>query len=199
MHLKLNLTQSSIFKPQRHLVAFIFLIFTFTTFGTAFAEDQASSGAWTRAQNSLSQTWQSENVELYVPINTWHNRNYYRSEKIDEFNERPWGLGVGKYRFDDDGDWNAFYAMAFQDSHRHIEPVIGFGFQKMWHPTENTRLGAGYTVGLTMREDMHYIPLLGILPLVSVEYKQIALQSTYVPGGDGNGNILFTWLRWQIQ
>jgi palmitoyl transferase len=38
-----------------------------------------------------------------------------------------------------------------------------------------------------------------IAPLLSIEYKQLALQSTYIFGGNGNGNILFTWLRWQIQ
>ncbi len=164
---------------------------------TAFAEDSAS--AWSRAQDSLSQTWQSTNYELYVPVNAWHNRNYYSSEKIDGYNEHPWGLGVGKYRFDDDGDWNGFYAMAFSDSHRDIEPVVGFGFQKMWRPTDHFRLGAGYTLGLTLREDFHYLPLPVIAPIFSVEYKQLAVQSAYIPGGDGNGNILFTWLRWQLK
>jgi palmitoyl transferase len=178
----------------------LFFVITFAFFTyPALAESQADRGILARAQTSLSQTWQAQDYELYVPINTWHNRNYYSSEKVDSFNEQPWGLGVGKYRFDDDGDWNGFYAMAFQDSHRHLEPVVGYGFQKMWRPTENLRLGAGYTIGFTMREDLHYIPVPGILPLASVEYKQLSLQSTYVPGGDGHGNILFTWLRWQLK
>jgi len=182
--------------PQKLLIALILSTSTLT----AFADDQVSTSIWSRTQDSLSQTWQSENYELYVPINTWHNRNFYSKEKIDSFNEQPWGLGIGKYRFDDDdGDWNSLYVMAFQDSHRDIEPLAGFGFQKIWRPIENLRLGAGYTVGITMREDMHYIPLPGILPLVSVEYEQVALQSTYVPGGYGHGNILFTWLRWQLE
>jgi palmitoyl transferase len=192
MRINLNLFQFLSFKPQQ-LIAFIFSLLTIT----AYADDQ-NSGILAHAQNSLSLTWQSEDYELYVPINTWHNRAYYSSEQIDKFNEQPWGLGVGKYRVDDDGDWNSFYAMAFQDSHRHIEPVVGFGFQKMWRPTENIRLGAGYTVGFTMREDMHYLPIPGILPVVSIEYKQVALQSTYIPGGYGYGNVLFTWLRWQM-
>ncbi len=108
-------------------------------------------------------------------------------------------MGLGKYRFDDDGDWNGFYAVAFSDSHRRIEPVVGLGFQKMWRPTDNFRLGAGYTLGLTMREDLHFIPIPVIAPIFPVEYKQLALQSTYIPGGDGNGNILFTWFRWQVK
>lgn len=187
--------QFSTIRPQKLLIALILSTSTLTV----FADDPVSTSVWSRTQDSLSQTWQSENYELYVPINTWHNRNFYSKEKIESFNEQPWGLGIGKYRFDDDGDWNGLYVMAFQDSHRNIEPLAGFGFQKIWLPIENLRLGAGYTVGITMREDMHYIPLPGILPLVSVEYKKMALQSTYVPGGYGHGNILFTWLRWQLE
>jgi palmitoyl transferase len=76
--------------------------------------------------------------------------------------------------------------------------VAGYAFQKMWYPSNNIRLGAGYTLGLTVREDFNYIPLPVIAPLASIEYKQIALQSTYIFGGKGNGNILFTWIRWQV-
>ncbi len=47
----------------------------------AYAGDSADSGIWSRAQDSLSQTWQSSDYELYVPVNTWHNRNYYSSKK----------------------------------------------------------------------------------------------------------------------
>ncbi|ADI29353.1 lipid IV(A) palmitoyltransferase PagP [Methylotenera versatilis] len=165
---------------------------------SAVAEESAKPSIWSRAQDSLSKTWQSQDYELYVPINTWHNRSYYTQEKIDEYNERPWGLGIGKYRFDEDGDWHALYAMAFEDSHDEIEPVAGYGFQKTWRPAEDVRLGLGYTVGVTMRGDMHYIPIPIIAPLFSVDYKKLALQSTYIFGGEGNGNILFTWVRWQL-
>jgi len=180
---------------QLLIVAFMASIPVFA----ADAIDSADSGIWSRAQDSLSLTWQSTDYELFVPVNTWHNRNYYSSEKIDSYNEHPWGLGLGKYRFDDDGDWNGFYAMAFSDSHHEIEPVVGYGFQKMWRPSDNFRFGAGYTIGLTMREDMHFLPIPAIAPLFSVEYKQLAVQSAYIPGGNGNGNILFTWLRWQVK
>lgn len=182
-------------KPHKLLMALTMSAIT----ATAFAEDTANASVWSRAQGSLSQTWQSEDYELYIPVNTWHNRNYYSSEKIDEFNETPWGLGVGKYRLDDDGDWHGIYAMAFSDSHRDIEPVAGYGFQKIWHQTENLRIGAGYTAGFTMRRRSNYIPIPIILPLLSVGYKQLDVQTTYVPGGEGNGNILFTWLRWQLR
>ena len=162
------------------------------------ADDGVLSKALSVVETELSQTWQSPDVELYVPINTWHNRNYYESEDIDDFNERPWGLGAGKYRYDEDGDWHGIYAMAFLDSNSEIEPIVGFGFQKVWRASEHVRLGLGYTLGVTMRQDFDYVPMPLLLPLLSVKYKQVALQSTYVPGGQGHGNILFSWLRWEL-
>lgn len=165
----------------------------------AHADESANVGAWSYVKDTLSQTWDANDYELYIPINTWHNRSYYTSEKIDQYNEHPWGLGIGKYRFDEDGDWHSLYAMVFSDSHKDMQPVAGYGFQKMWRPNENLRLGAGYTVGLTLREDFNYLPIPIVAPLASIEYKQLALQSTYIFGGNGNGNILFTWLRWQIK
>ena len=57
---------------------------------------------------------------------------------------------------------------------------------------------AGFTVGVTARSDYSYIPFPAILPLVSVEYRRLALQATYIPGGHNNGNVLFGWLRWQL-
>ncbi len=165
---------------------------------TAFAEESAQLGMLSRVQDTLSQTWQSPNYELYIPVSMWHNRSYYSAEQIETYNEQPWGLGVGKYRFDEDGDWHALYGMAFLDSHSKVEPIVGYGFQKMWRPTNDFRLGAGYTVGFTARENMNYLPVPVILPLASIEYKRIAVQSTYIPGFSGNGNILFTWLRWQL-
>jgi len=180
---------------QRHLLLTLTMLLIPTA---SFAEGPVNNGIGPRIQDALSQTWQSPNYELYIPVNTWHNRHFYSDEKIDSFNEHPWGLGIGKYRFDEDGDWHALYAMAFMDSHNYLQPVAGYGFEKIWRPADDVRLGVGYTVGLTARQDMYYLPIPGILPLVSAEYKSIAVQSTYVPGGNGYGNILFTWLRWQM-
>ena len=98
---------------------------------------------------------------------------------VDSYNEQPWGLGIGKYRIDDDGDWHALYVMTFQDSHNDAEPVAGYAFQKVWRPANDFRLGVGYTVGMTMRKDIDYIPIPVIAPLMSFAYKQLAVQSTY--------------------
>jgi lipid IVA palmitoyltransferase len=176
---------------------FVLLVMMLST--ASFAEESSQSGWWPSINDSLSQIWESKDYELYIPVITWHNRNFYSAEKIDGYNEQPWGLGIGKYRFDEDGDWHALYAMSFQDSHHDVEPIAGYGFEKIWRPADDVRLGLGYAAGITMRKDMHYLPLPVIAPLASVSYKQLSFQSTYIPGGNGNGNILFCWLRWQLQ
>jgi palmitoyl transferase len=155
--------------------------------------------ALTSFESAILDTWHSDKSELYVPLHTWHNRSMYSSENIKRYNENPFGLGVGKYRFDSDGNWHALYVMAFMDSHHDVEPIAGYGFQKMWYPGGDWRLGLGYTVGMTMRQDYSYIPIPLVLPLFSIEKGGVALQSTYMPGtGKNNGNVLFTWLRWQF-
>ena len=194
--MRLNDTDFGFFRPT--LVCVIFLCSSLSFPLITNADEGIFSRALSAVETELSQTWHSPGVELYIPINTWHNRNYYETEDIDDFNERPWGLGAGKYRYDEDGDWHGIYAMAFLDSNRDIEPIFGYGFQKVWHASENVRLGLGYTLGVTVRQDFDYVPMPLVLPLFSVKYKQVALQSTYVPGGQGHGNILFSWLRWEL-
>ncbi|RXA98097.1 MULTISPECIES: lipid IV(A) palmitoyltransferase PagP [Yersinia] len=155
---------------------------------------------WQRLVNNISLTWDSPNQELYIPLNTWHNRWTYDDDKIESYNERPWGLGYGKYRYDEDNNWHAVYAMAFMDSHNEIEPIIGYGYQKMWIPGEmdGWRFGIGFTASITARHEYHYIPIPLPLPLLSIEYNRFALQTTYIPGTYNNGNVLFTWMRWQF-
>jgi palmitoyl transferase len=158
----------------------------------------SSSSWWSRAWADLDQTWHSEQYELYVPLHTWHNRRMYTAEKIASYNENPWGIGAGKVRYDDQGNWHALYVMEFLDSHSKVEPIAGYGYEKIWRPSENWRFGLGFTAGLTARQDESYAPIPLVLPLVSVEYGRFSLQSTYVPGGKGNGNVLFTCMRWKL-
>ncbi|WP_246210705.1 lipid IV(A) palmitoyltransferase PagP [Vogesella oryzae] len=159
---------------------------------------ESSRRAGDKTLENMAETWGSSDYELYIPLHTWHNRAMYSAEKIRSYNENPWGLGVGKYRYDADGNWQAWYAMAFLDSHHDVEPIVGYGYQKIWRPGGDWRLGAGVTAGLTMRSDYNYVPLPVVLPTVSVEYGRFSLQSTYIPGAAGAGNVLFTWARWQL-
>ncbi|MFU2000374.1 lipid IV(A) palmitoyltransferase PagP [Bordetella avium] len=148
------------------------------------------------ACNRIDQIWTEGGNDLYVTGYSWHNRSMYSASKIRSFNEKAWGGGWGRSLYDEDGDWQGLYAMAFLDSHSKVEPIAGYGFLKIGKVSENFRLGAGYTVFLTARQDiMSYVPFPGILPLVGAGYKDAMLYATYIPGGRGNGNVLFLFGR----
>lgn len=151
------------------------------------------------ACHRIDQIWTEGGNDLYVSGYAWHNRAKYSAEKIDSFNELAWGGGYGRSIYDEDGDWQGLYAMAFLDSHSKVQPIAGYGFLKIGQVSDNFRLGAGYTVFLTARHDiMSYVPFPGILPLVSAGYKDAMLYATYIPGSSGAGNVLFVFGRWHF-
>ncbi|MDQ8032111.1 lipid IV(A) palmitoyltransferase PagP [Bordetella genomosp. 1] len=156
-----------------------------------------SVGWMQRACNRIDQIWTTGDNDLYVTGWAWHNRSMYSAKKIREFNEAALGGGYGRSIFDEDGDWQGLYAMAFLDSHSRPQPIAGYGFLKIARVSQNWRLGAGYTAFLTAREDiMSYIPFPGVLPLVSAGYRDAMLFATYIPGKEGTGNVLFVFGKW---
>lgn len=155
-------------------------------------------GILQRFGQRVKQAALSDTYDLYIPINTWHNRLTYDQDKIDSYNEMPWGVGLGKSIKDEDGDLHALYGMGFADSHKQFQPMLGYAYIKNWYPAKDLALGVGYTIGITARHEYDYIPIPLPLPLVSAEYKNLALQAAYIPGTYNNGNVLFTWLRWSF-
>ena len=155
---------------------------------------------WGRAKYNFSETWNSDSYDLYIPFYAWHNRLAYDSEHIKKYNEEAWGLGFGKYRYDEDGGWHGLYAIAFKDSNFYLETMFGYAYQKNWFVNCNRdfRVGLGFTVGLTQRHEYNYIPVPLPLPMAGIEYGRLALQAAYVPGIKNDGNVLFTWLRFRL-
>ncbi|AVZ82961.1 phospholipid:lipid A palmitoyltransferase [Edwardsiella ictaluri] len=161
----------------------------------------AEPGVLDTLRNNIVQTWQQpQHYDLYLPAITWHARFAYSREKIDTYNERPWGAGFGQSRWDEKGNWHGLYLMAFKDSFNKWEPIGGYGWEATWRPQEGSGFhwGAGYTVGVTMRDNWRYIPIPVILPMASVGYGPLTLQMTYIPGTYDNGNVYFAWLRLQF-
>lgn len=156
------------------------------------------SGLLERTGGELATTWSEGASEVYLPLHTTHLRWAYTRDKIDSYQETPWGLGYGRGRFDEKGNWHGLYAMGFQDSHYKPEWLAGYGWKTYWNLGTEVRLGLGYTAGFTTRSDLgHYTPVPLILPIGSLDYRQASLEATYVPGGRGYGNILFFWAKWR--
>nr|WP_202627294.1 lipid IV(A) palmitoyltransferase PagP [Cronobacter muytjensii] len=151
--------------------------------------------------DNIAETWnEPQHVDLYVPAITWHARFAYDKEKTDRYNERPWGAGIGKSRWDEKGNWHGLYVMAFKDSYNKWEPIAGYGWEATWRPLPDDafHVGLGYTLGVTARDNWDYIPVPLVLPLASVGYGPATFQMTYIPGTYNNGNVYFAWLRLQF-
>ena len=151
--------------------------------------------------DNIAQTWdEPQHYDLYIPAITWHARFAYDKEKTDRYNERPWGAGFGVSRWDEKGNWHGIYLMAFKDSWNKWEPIGGYGWEKTWRPLtdDNFRLGLGYTVGVTARDNYNYVPIPVLLPMASIGYGPATFQMTYIPGTYNNGNVYFAWMRFQF-
>ncbi len=143
---------------------------------------------------TLSDTWYQGKDDLMVPFHTHHLRSAYSKEKIDTLVENTWGLGYGRTRYDERGNSDSLYAMGFRDSHGDFEPIIGYAHRWNVGDVDGLHAGLGYTVFITARSDTaHYLPIPGILPVASLNYRRVAVNTTYVPGGKANGNIFFLW------
>ena len=178
----------------------IFLLLMSLCQNTIGASAESCSGwpSWVAgACRRLHQIWTEGDNELYASGYAWHNRYTYSPEKIKTYNELAWGGGFGKGFYDEDGDWHGLSAIAFLDSHKNVEPAVGYAFLKMARLGENTRVGAGFSVLVTARPDLfNNIPFPGALPWLSLTYRRATLLATYIPGSQGAGNVLFIMGKW---
>jgi palmitoyl transferase len=159
-------------------------------------------GGWIdNATEHVSDTWHTGDTELYIPFLTHHMRFNYDADLIDQYNEFPAGIGLGKGRYNNHGNWEGLYAMGFLDSHSKPSFMAGYAWVPSWRLTENIKAGVGVTGFLMSRRDYFSgVPFPGILPVASISYKQLAIQATYVPStGRNNGNVLFMWGKWTFQ
>lgn len=177
----------------------IFLLLLFQNL--SFAEQTVACENWPSLLKPIClrpyQTWTQGKNELYISGYAWHNRYYYDHSRLNRYNENAWGGGIGKSFYDENGNWHGLYAIDFLDSHKYPEPVIGYAFLKMFHLTENARIGAGYSVLVTQRPDiLNGIPFPGVVPWMSISYRRVSLSASYIPGSRNVGNVLYGVFKW---
>jgi lipid IVA palmitoyltransferase len=148
------------------------------------------------ACSHITSTWQDGDDDLYLPFYAKHLNFAYSTDKINAYNERSFGLGYGRSHYLQNGNWEGLFGMAFLDSHNDVEPMVGYAYQWMWGPKQSLHAGLGYTVFITARSDIHhYLPFPAALPIASINYKRFSINTTYIPGGQGFGNVLFFWSK----
>lgn len=159
------------------------------------------STAWDTAEQHLSDIWEKGDIEVYVPFWTKHLPFAYSAQKRATYTEYPAGGGLGKGWFNESGNWEGIYAMEYQDSHGLPQYQVGYGWVPTWHPLDDQfRVGAGVTAFFFFRSDIgHYAPIPAALPVLSTGYGPIDVQMTYIPGGQGFGNVLFWWAKYSFK
>lgn len=58
----------------------------------------------------------------------WYNCWIYDDDKIELYNECFWGIGYGKYCYDENNNWYVVYVMVFMDLYNEVELIIGYGY-----------------------------------------------------------------------
>lgn len=170
-----------------------------TVLSCSLSTPARADSLWESARNEVQHVWDDGTLDAYLPLNTYHMRWAYSKEKIAEFNENPWGFGLGRSLRDDNDNWHALYAMAFLDSHKEVEPIVGYAYTHPFARAGEWRAEIGYTAFITSRTDtLHSFPFPGVLPLVGLSYGKLTINSTYIPGGKGNGNVLFTFAHYHF-
>ncbi len=142
----------------------------------------------------LHQIWTKGSTDLYISGYAWHNRFTYSPKQIrtKKYNELAWGGGLGKGFFDEHGNWHGLYAIAFLDSHKNVEPAVGYAYLLVGSFTPDFKIGIGYSLLVTARPDiMHNIPFPGAVPWAGVFIKKLSLKAAYIPGSSHNGNVLY--------
>ena len=165
---------------------------------TLRADDAPAESWWSSWKGDVRATWASDNYSVLVPFNIYHVRATYDKEKIKEYNETPWGLGVEKFHIDEKRNRHSLYLLGFADSWSDFQPVAGYSWQKNFH-CHDACFGIGYSAMLTGRRKNSYVPIPGVVPVASAGYKNVSVQTTWVPYlGHNNGNVFLTMLQISI-
>ena len=174
---------------------------SFITASSPALANTEQAGWLDTAWDHVTETWETGDTELYLPFLSYHMRFGYDADKIDDFNEFPAGLGLGKGRYNNSGNWESLYAMSFLDSHSKPSFMAGYAWVPSWDLGNDFKAGVGVTGFLMSRSNYYnYVPFPGILPMASLTYKQVALQAAYIPGFSRNdGNVLFVWGKWTFK
>jgi len=151
------------------------------------------------ARDEVVDTYQQGGTDVLLPFRTYHLRSAYSDAQIHTFQEHPPGLGLGRSRLDEKGNWHGVYALEFQDSHYMPEWMIGYSWLYGMRVVDDARASLGYAAFITTRKDYsNYAPTPGIVPIASLQIHRLSVEGTYIPGGRSFGNILFFWFKWHM-
>ena len=142
-------------------------------------------------------------TDLYLSGYARHGRSTYTKERLEELNEKAWGVGIGRRLRNARGNDEIVYALGISDSH--FKPQLMAGYAHEWiYPESGSGLefGVGYTAMLMSRADYFGgFPFPIALPVASIGTRDIKLRASYVPRlsqKKGNGDVLLLFVSMGI-
>lgn len=152
-------------------------------------------GLFDGVRSHLQKIYNTGINEIYVSGYAYHDRSTYTSDKLEGLNEKAYGIGLGKGKINNNGNYEGIYAMAFKDSHNDMQYNVGYMWQKIFRITDNSSVGLGYTAALVSRKDiMNHFPIPAPLPVASLNVGRVSLMAVLIPklnGGINHGNVVF--------
>lgn len=146
-----------------------------------------------KVRSDLKTIYKDGQTQVIIAGYAYHDRRTYTPEKIKELNERAYGIGIEKVLINENGNRESLFAMIFKDSHRALEPSVGYEWQHPFRITKNIKIMAGYSAGITMRSDFNYVPIPYVFPTAGLSIGKLDIKGVLIPslGGINNGNVLF--------
>ena len=130
-----------------------------------------------------------------------NGRSFHLSERKNgkSFNENNLGSGF-QYDFtsEDNEQWiNYINGSVFNDSLNNASYYIGAGKARRFPLRQGWRIDLGYLAFVMARKDYNdYNPFPGILPVVSIGTRRLAVNMTYIPQlGDAPTELIFLQLK----
>lgn len=138
--------------------------------------------------------------DLHLSGFYWHLPFAYSPDRRSRLNDAALGLGLGRSAIDAKDNERGLLVQVSRSSHFKPQYVAGYWWQARWRVAGRIRAGAGFTAFVFARSDIyHYLPLPGVVPLVSFGTDDAALYLTYLPrihnAITGTGNVLYLYAR----
>lgn len=116
-----------------------------------------------------------------VAFGIWTEHPSFEYDNRSEENALPFGGGLFRRVIDERGNERMLFGLVFADSHYYPEPTFGYSWVARWPVSDTFHVGAGYLLGVTFREDYHWLPIPLPLPVVKAGTDDVGLYMTYIP------------------
>ncbi|MDO8651937.1 MAG: hypothetical protein Q7R66_07100 [Undibacterium sp.] len=160
------------------------------------------SGWWDQTKAKTLNIVDKGSLSIMLSGYAYHGRHTYTAERINELNEKSWGLGFSKVIRNAKDNEESLFVMAISDSHFKPQLMAGYTYQWMQTLGGKFEAGLGVTGVLISRTDYFSgLPFPAPLPMASIGTRSSKIIAAYVPRvsqNKGNGDVLLLLARFEL-